>query len=226
MYVSATVHRNTKRDLNETLTLARERPADDPAMSWFFLPFMVGEPPQWADDSDATVSISADATWTPGTPVEITSPPEQIVLWGRVMAVFSALAGHPLIGFAAAGLLTHRERVLRMRGQTRIAHEFDSALRLQPACKLERRCRLRPHPYGERLQSFQNHPCVERTQRGARGAQETLAGVQQQRGACGGTGAEGGARDEGRPGAAQHEAAHRLPAASDLLVRPVVIDQR
>ena len=32
MYVSATVHRNTKRDLNETLTLARERPADDPAI--------------------------------------------------------------------------------------------------------------------------------------------------------------------------------------------------
>jgi isopenicillin N synthase-like dioxygenase len=32
MYVSATVHQNTKRDLNETLTLARERPADDPAI--------------------------------------------------------------------------------------------------------------------------------------------------------------------------------------------------
>jgi isopenicillin N synthase-like dioxygenase len=32
MYVSATVHRNTKKDLNETLTLARERPADDPAI--------------------------------------------------------------------------------------------------------------------------------------------------------------------------------------------------
>jgi isopenicillin N synthase-like dioxygenase len=32
MYVSATVHKNTKKDLNETLTLARERPADDPAI--------------------------------------------------------------------------------------------------------------------------------------------------------------------------------------------------
>lgn len=32
MYVSATVHKNTKKDLNETLTLARERPADDPAV--------------------------------------------------------------------------------------------------------------------------------------------------------------------------------------------------
>ena len=47
-----------------------------------------------------------------GTPVEITSPPEQIVLWGRVMAIFSALAGHPLIGFAAAGLLTLVFRVI------------------------------------------------------------------------------------------------------------------
>jgi isopenicillin N synthase-like dioxygenase len=32
MYVSATVHKNTKRDLNETVTLARERSADDPAI--------------------------------------------------------------------------------------------------------------------------------------------------------------------------------------------------
>jgi isopenicillin N synthase-like dioxygenase len=33
MYVSATVHKNTKKDLNETITLARERPADDPAIA-------------------------------------------------------------------------------------------------------------------------------------------------------------------------------------------------
>jgi isopenicillin N synthase-like dioxygenase len=32
MYVSATVHKNTKKDLNETITLARERPVDDPAI--------------------------------------------------------------------------------------------------------------------------------------------------------------------------------------------------
>ena len=32
MYVSATVHKNTKKDLNETLTLARERSPDDPAI--------------------------------------------------------------------------------------------------------------------------------------------------------------------------------------------------
>jgi isopenicillin N synthase-like dioxygenase len=32
MYVSATVNKNTKKDLNETLTLAREREPDDPAI--------------------------------------------------------------------------------------------------------------------------------------------------------------------------------------------------
>jgi isopenicillin N synthase-like dioxygenase len=32
MYVSATVHKNTKKDLNEVICLARERPADDPAI--------------------------------------------------------------------------------------------------------------------------------------------------------------------------------------------------
>lgn len=32
MYVSATVHKNTKKDLNETITLARERLANDPAI--------------------------------------------------------------------------------------------------------------------------------------------------------------------------------------------------
>ncbi|MDH3418981.1 MAG: isopenicillin N synthase family oxygenase, partial [Gammaproteobacteria bacterium] len=32
MYVSATVHKNTKKDLNEVIALARERPADDPAI--------------------------------------------------------------------------------------------------------------------------------------------------------------------------------------------------
>lgn len=41
-----------------------------------------------------------------GAPVEITSPPEQIVLWGRAMAVLSAIVGHPLLALAGAGLLT------------------------------------------------------------------------------------------------------------------------
>lgn len=41
-----------------------------------------------------------------GAPVEITSPPEDIVRWGRMLATFSALVGHPLIAVALAGGLT------------------------------------------------------------------------------------------------------------------------
>lgn len=47
-----------------------------------------------------------------GVPVEITSPTEQVVLWGRVMALFSALVGHPMLAFAAAGVLTLLFRVI------------------------------------------------------------------------------------------------------------------
>src|SRR5690606_29449060 len=50
-----------------------------------------------------------------GAPVEITSPPEQIVLWGRMMGIFSALVGHPLLAFAGAGILLLLFRVL-LRG--------------------------------------------------------------------------------------------------------------
>lgn len=48
-----------------------------------------------------------------GAPVELTSPPEQIVLWGRVMAVLGALVGHPIIAFALAGVLTLVFRLIR-----------------------------------------------------------------------------------------------------------------
>ena len=41
-----------------------------------------------------------------GAPVEITSPPGQVVLWGRLMAMFSAAVGHPLLALAGAGVLT------------------------------------------------------------------------------------------------------------------------
>jgi hypothetical protein len=55
-----------------------------------------------------------------GAPVEITSPPAQIVLWGRMMAMFSALVGHPLLAFAGAGVLTILFRTLgRGRGDFR-----------------------------------------------------------------------------------------------------------
>lgn len=40
-----------------------------------------------------------------GEPVEITSAPEQVVTWGRLIAAFSALPGHPMIALAVAGLL-------------------------------------------------------------------------------------------------------------------------
>jgi hypothetical protein len=41
-----------------------------------------------------------------GRPVEVTSSPEEIVRWGRYLEVLSALAAHPLVAFAIAGLLT------------------------------------------------------------------------------------------------------------------------
>jgi len=40
-----------------------------------------------------------------GVPVEITSSPQQIVLWGRVMAMLSAIAGHPMLALAGGGVL-------------------------------------------------------------------------------------------------------------------------
>ena len=48
-----------------------------------------------------------------GAPVELTSPPEQIVLWGRAMAILSALVGHPILAFAVAGMLALVFRVIR-----------------------------------------------------------------------------------------------------------------
>lgn len=41
-----------------------------------------------------------------GAPVEITSPPADIVRYGRMLATFSALVGHPMIAVALAGALT------------------------------------------------------------------------------------------------------------------------
>lgn len=41
-----------------------------------------------------------------GRPVEVTSPPAEIARHGRILAAFSALAGHPLIAFAVAGVLS------------------------------------------------------------------------------------------------------------------------
>lgn len=48
-----------------------------------------------------------------GRPVTITSPPEVIVAWNRGLAFFSAVAAHPLIAFAVAGILALLFTVLR-----------------------------------------------------------------------------------------------------------------
>jgi hypothetical protein len=52
------------------------------------------------------LDASREAVSRRGTPVDITSPPEEIVRWGRYLAMLSAVVGHPLIAFALAGLLT------------------------------------------------------------------------------------------------------------------------
>ena len=41
-----------------------------------------------------------------GEPVEITSPPAEIVRWGRALAMLATLATHPMIAFMLAGFLT------------------------------------------------------------------------------------------------------------------------
>jgi hypothetical protein len=41
-----------------------------------------------------------------GRPVEVTSPPEEIVRWGRMLQMFSAAVMHPMIVVMVAGLLT------------------------------------------------------------------------------------------------------------------------
>jgi len=41
-----------------------------------------------------------------GKPVEITSPPGEIIRFGRYLAAFSAAVGHPIIALAVAGIVT------------------------------------------------------------------------------------------------------------------------
>ena len=48
-----------------------------------------------------------------GAPVELTSSPEQIVIWGRAMALLSALVGHPILAFAVAAMLALVFRLIR-----------------------------------------------------------------------------------------------------------------
>lgn len=82
----------------------------------------VRQRPRWVDVLliSTAVAIAAVALMPPepfleaaqnavdrrGTPVEITSSPEEIVRWGRYLGMMSALVGHPMIAFALAGVLT------------------------------------------------------------------------------------------------------------------------
>lgn len=52
------------------------------------------------------LEASREAVTRRGAPVEITSPPGEVVRWGRYLAMLSAILGHPLIAFGLAGLLT------------------------------------------------------------------------------------------------------------------------
>lgn len=61
---------------------------------------VVAEPPEFF------LSQLEDPVNRRGVPVEITSPPGEIVLYGRMLAVLSAFAGHPMVAFAVAGLLS------------------------------------------------------------------------------------------------------------------------
>lgn len=55
---------------------------------------------------ESFLDATRDAVTRRGAPVEITSPPEEIIRWGRYMAMFSAAVGHPLVAFTLAGVLT------------------------------------------------------------------------------------------------------------------------
>lgn len=54
---------------------------------------------------DVFLDAARDATTRRGEPVEVISSPEEIVRWGRYLAMLSALAIHPLTIFAIAGVL-------------------------------------------------------------------------------------------------------------------------
>lgn len=56
--------------------------------------------------AETFLEASREAVTRRGEPVDITSPPEDVVRWGRYLAMLSAAVGHPLIAFALAGLLS------------------------------------------------------------------------------------------------------------------------
>lgn len=115
-----------------------DRPLGARVRDTFFAPARLfsffGDAPPWADAlAIATILAVAVAISEPaetylalvenpvtrrGEPVEITSSPAQVVLFGRVMSGMNALVGHPLIAFGIAGLLS---LVFTVIGRGRIA---------------------------------------------------------------------------------------------------------
>ena len=68
------------------------------------------------------LDASREAVSRRGTPVEITSPPDEIVRWGRYLAMLSAAVGHPLVAFALAGVLTLAFSVVAAGRNTFVEH--------------------------------------------------------------------------------------------------------
>lgn len=59
-----------------------------------------------SEPAETYLALVEDPVTRRGEPVEITSSPAQVVLFGRVMSGMNAVVGHPLIAFGIAGLLS------------------------------------------------------------------------------------------------------------------------
>lgn len=92
--------------------LFRNLPANAPFLGVLALATLVAAAAVAAEPAEYFLAQVEDPVSRRGTPVEVTSSPETIVLWGRIMAVFSALVGHPLLALGGAGVLTILFRVL------------------------------------------------------------------------------------------------------------------
>jgi hypothetical protein len=103
-----------------------DRPLGARVRDTFFAPARLfssfGDSPPWADvlalatilavavaisePAETYLALVEDPVTRRGEPVEITSSPAQVVLFGRVMSGMNAVVGHPLIAFGIAGLLS------------------------------------------------------------------------------------------------------------------------
>lgn len=85
--------------------LFRTLPADNSFIAVLVVATLLAAAAVAAEPAEYFLAQVEDPVSRRGTPVEITSSPETVVLWGRIMAVFSALVGHPLLALGGAGLL-------------------------------------------------------------------------------------------------------------------------